>query len=258
MFFYLFGYPIHNSLSPKLHNFIFKTHNLDHRYFKFETYSLKDIFNYAIFKGASITIPFKEKVIPYINILDQASQKIGAVNTILKQDNIIYGYNTDWIGIVKPLKLINNKEWKDTKVLILGAGGTARAATYGMKFLNCHNINIYNRSIEKGVKLSLEFGCKYIQNLNQIDEIDIVISTIPASIKYTLPLKIIELKPIIFDVNYYPETTALTQQGLDFQCKIIRGIDMLIYQGIEQNRIWTQCNGDFEKIKKHLITQSGT
>jgi len=103
--------------------------------------------------------------------------------------------------------------------------------------------------------LSLKYNCNYIKQLNEIneiDEIDIVISTLPASLNYTLPNKIIKLKPIIFDVNYYPEITTLTKQGIDFGCKIIKGIDMLIYQSIEQNKIWTQNKINFDKIKNYL------
>jgi shikimate dehydrogenase len=253
MIFYLFGYPIQNSVSPKIHNFIFKEFNLEHKYYLFETNSLKDIINYAKFKGASITIPFKEKILPYINILDPASLKIGAVNTILKKENqLIYGFNTDWVGIIKPLIKINNKKWNETKVLILGAGGTSRAAIYGLQTLNCNNISIFNRTLDKAIKLAKEFKCFYIEDLNQINDIDIIISTVPASIKYTLPKEIFKFKPIIFDVNYYPETTALTQQAIYFNCKYIKGIDMLIYQAIEQNKIWTKNEMDFDKIKNYL------
>ena len=148
MHFYLFGYPIQNSISPKIHNFIFKQFNLDHKYFLFETKKLNDIVNYTKFKGASITIPFKEQIFPYINRLDPASLKIGAVNTIQKKENqLVYGYNTDWIGIIKPLININNKKWKDTSVLILGAGGTARAAIYGLKSVNCSKIYIFRNGL---------------------------------------------------------------------------------------------------------------
>lgn len=253
MHFYLFGYPIQNSISPKIHNFIFKQFNLDHKYFLFETKNINDIVNYTKFKGASITIPFKETVLPYTNILDPASLKIGAVNTIQKKENqLIYGYNTDWIGIVKPLKNINEKKWSDTKVLILGAGGTARAAIYGIKSLKCKQIYIFNRTIKKAKSLASKFKCNYVENLNQITEIDIIISTIPSEVNYTLPNEIINLKPIIFDVNYYPKTTALTQQAINFNCKYVKGIDMLIYQAIAQNKIWTKNEIDFDKIKNYL------
>lgn len=253
MIFYLFGFPIQNSISPKIHNFIFKEFNLEHQYYLFETKNINDVIKYAIFKGGSITIPFKEQVLSAINVLDVPSLKIGAVNTILKKENqLTYGYNTDWIGIIKPLIKINKKNWNQTKVLILGAGGTSRAAIYGLQTLNCNDINIFNRTLNKSQKIASKFKCSYIENLKQIENIDIVISTLPASLNYTLPEELFKSNPITFDVNYYPETTALTKQAIDFNCKYVKGIDMLIYQAIEQNKIWTKNEMDFDKIKNYL------
>jgi shikimate dehydrogenase len=253
--FFLFGNPIKKSVSPIIHNYIFTNFNLSYNYELYETNNINDVvkkINEINTIGSSITIPFKEQIIPHINILSDSAIKIGAVNTILKENSILYGYNTDWIGIIKPLKDIYSNDWKQCKVLVLGAGGTARAAIYGLQTLNCKQIYIFNRTIEKAINLSQEFNCQYLENLNQINDIDIIISTLPSSINYILPSNILKLKPIIFDVNYYPKTTALTQQGIDYGCKTIRGIDMLIYQGIEQNKIWTKNEINFSKIKSDL------
>lgn len=167
MFFYLFGNPIKNSISHQIHNFIFNEFNLNHKYLLFEKDNLDNITNIE-FKGASITITLKEKILPIVDILDNASLKIGAVNTIFKKNSKTYGFNTDWIGIIKPLKLIHNKKWINSKVLILGAGGTARSAIYGIQSLNCNQIYIYNRTLKKAIKLADEFECNYIKTLDQI------------------------------------------------------------------------------------------
>eukprot|EP01135_Chromosphaera_perkinsii_P007194 Nk52_evm2s745 gene=Nk52_evmTU2s745 len=245
--FCLFGSPIAHSPSPVMHNAGFKKMNLPHEYGLCETVDCKkveEVIEDSSFGGANVTIPLKQAVIPLMDKLSDAAKCIGAVNTIKKVDGVITGHNTDWLGIVNPIEeLVKQVGYsKPRRGLVVGAGGTARAACYALQKLGVTYVLIYNRTYEKAVSLAREFSGEAVKDLNEIDLIDVVVCTVPATTCFELPAGLLKNKPILFDVAYKPRNTSLIRQGREAGCPVIEGIQMLIEQGKEGFRIWTGFN----------------
>jgi shikimate dehydrogenase len=150
-FLFVIGYPVEHSKSPEIHNKVLDSLGLlgDYIYAKAEIKKIEDVkklIKMDSFHGASITMPHKEKIIPYLDEISKEALFIEAVNTIVKKNNKIYGYNTDWYGVKKTLETeIPKKELKKKEVLIIGSGGAAKSIVYALKELDM-KITIFSRS----------------------------------------------------------------------------------------------------------------
>jgi len=251
--FYLFGTPIKQSLSPAMHNGAYKALLLPHEYGLAET---EDCSSYSTlladptFGGASVTIPHKESIMPMLDEISGAAKIIGAVNTIVIDENgKKIGYNTDWLGMTRPILRQLRKKSIDLNTkkgigLVAGAGGTAKAACYTINELGLE-LYITNRSPEKGKELAKSFGGKFIP-LTELDtlidamKLEVVISTVPASASFTLPSKLLSNRPVILDVVYKPARTGLIDQAINNNCPFIQGATMLLEQGMEQFELWNK------------------
>jgi len=259
--FYLFGHPISQSVSPAMHTSSYQTLNLPYTYSLNESIDVstyESIIRSDSFGGASVTIPHKETIGRYIDEVDSTAKTIGAVNTIVKRDDRLIGYNTDWIGIKKPIERLLDDE-VDGIAIVIGAGGTARAACYAVNQLNLQLV-IYNRSPDKAIELANQFNGKYydindIANASIIDpkRIKVIISTIPSKAEFTVPNELLAYKPIVFDVVYKPARTKLLQQALDHHCQIIQGATMLLEQGIQQFELWHQRKAPRNEMKSAVF-----
>jgi pentafunctional AROM polypeptide len=257
--FFLFGTPISSSPSPTLHNVAFTKLQLPHTYGLCET----DDVNVLLAKiseeqagGGSVTIPLKEKVIPHMDELTPAAVRIGAVNTIIVERNRgparwTIGDNTDWIGVMAPIKRNSpaDTDWSTATALVVGAGGTSRAVVYGLQKLGCAKIIVYNRTAERAVELADSLGCDVCPSLDAAPTVQIVVSTITASVGFTLPPAVLESKPIVFDVNYKPAETPLMAQAKAARCIVIGGIEMLIAQGLQQCELWTMGAAPADEVR---------
>ena len=256
--YYLFGSPIQRSLSPCIHQTGFDYYHLPYKYELCETNDVsfaQKIMNQSDFGGASVSIPLKQDVFELLisdakNRVSDSAKKIGAVNTVTKlQDGTFYGDNTDWIAIHK---LLSEKMVTEGSALIIGAGGTARAALYALTQMEyVQVIYLYNpRTPEKANHLASTYNNPTIipvtsDAVNKLKQICIVINTLPSSIHFTLDNLFFENisssndSSILLDANYVPYQTALIKQAQQYNWRIIYGIDMLIEQGLEQFQIWT-------------------
>ena len=160
----IIGYPIEHTLSPLMHNIAIKHLGLDYIYLPFEV--KKENIAIAVgglkglgIKGINVTIPHKESVIPYLDALDDNAKFIGAVNTIKLEDDKLKGYNTDGLGFLKSLKIDAQENAKGKNIIILGAGGAARAIAVQMALEDAKSIIIANRTVERGKELA-----KYISS----------------------------------------------------------------------------------------------
>ena len=256
--FYLFGTPIQQSLSPCIHQTGFDYFYLPYKYEKFETDDVlvvQNVIKRPNFGGASITIPLKENIYALLvsdtnNTVSNSAKKIGAVNTINKLENgKIYGDNTDWKAIYK---LITEQIYTRGSALVIGAGGTARAVLYALSEIdNVELVYLYNpRNLEKATSLTRTYDNHKILSVaaagvNELNNICLVINTLPSSINFTLDDRFFEKNSssrhvsILLDTNYIPYQTALIKQAQQYNWRIIYGIDMLIEQGLEQFQIWT-------------------
>ena len=172
------GYPCAHSKGPHLFNALFDHYGLDYHYTWFEDPELDEILSVARHldvKGLSVTIPFKQEIIPLIDEVEEhAAQQIGAVNTVIFSCGTARGYNTDWIGVRKPLV-----DLKGSKAVLLGAGGAAAGAAFALVDLDM-DVTILNRTPAKAKVLAERFGCKWGE-LADFDAIkpDVVVNSTP-------------------------------------------------------------------------------
>ena len=244
--FALFGNPVGHSLSPLMHNATFKRMKVDAHYVPFCVENLEDAvrgIRGLNIRGVSITIPFKTAVMAYLDAVDESSLRIGAVNTILNDNNgRLKGYNTDWVGLIRDLE--ESLEVRGKTFAILGAGGAARAAVFGLLKEGGIPI-IVNRTIEKGQEMAREFGCPFYP-LSEIEKIkaDCLINTTPVGM---VPDR--EKSPVgreslmnfrwVMDIIYNPLKTKLLRDAKEAGCIALTGVGMFVHQGAEQIRIWT-------------------
>ncbi len=244
--FALFGNPVGHSLSPLMHNATFTEMKVDAHYVPFCVENLEDavrgIRGFNI-RGVSVTIPFKTAVMPYLDALDESSLEIGAVNTILNDSNGgLKGYNTDWLGLIRDLE--ESLEIRGKTFAILGAGGAARAAVFGLLREGGIPI-IVNRTIEKGQEMAREFGCQF-SPLSEIEKIkaDCLINTTPVGMapdreKSPLGRESLVNFRWVMDIIYNPLKTRLLRDAEEAGCSVLTGVGMFVHQGAEQIKIWT-------------------
>lgn len=252
--FHIFGSPVGRSPSPFMHNNGFKWLGLPYHYTRVDTADPEECMKYIndpCFGGASVTIPLKEKLLSHMDSVSEAVTKIGAMNTITRtSDGRLLGDNTDWIGICEPLRsAMTAFDLGDSVAVVVGAGGTARAALYALNQLGISGRRLYvhnPRTPEKADALASEFSCSSLSSIDTLGGADtnlcLILSTLPGSAGFTVNPSLLcrSPKPVMFDVSYLPfEGTALCQQAEAEGCQLIRGIDMLIAQGLQQSAIWT-------------------
>jgi len=154
----LIGENIENSLSPLFHNQIILKHSVNFCYLPFQVAetdlgeAIQGIRALNV-RGVNITFPYKEKVIEFLDEVEESARRIGAVNTIVNNKGILTGYNTDVIGFKKSLQDNGKFVIKEKKAVILGAGGAARAVTYSLLEEGIEEISIFNRTLEKAKKI---------------------------------------------------------------------------------------------------------
>lgn len=255
------GDPVEHSLSPKIHNAGYEALNIDDQFVYVACHvNVNEIENFIKgiramkIRGISCTIPHKIAVMPYLDEIDKVAKKIGAVNTIVNQNNKLVGYNTDWLGILTPLEKMTTLNGKT--VAIIGAGGAARAAAYAVTSKGA-KVTIYNRTFEKAKELAEEFGgiAFGIDDLENIVNADIVINTTSVGLKNKnktiLPKEFISKNQIIFDAVYGDETQLL-KDAKEKGAMTIAGIEMLLYQGVEQFKLYTGHDAPIDVMRKVL------
>jgi shikimate dehydrogenase len=239
------GRPIGHSLSPVMHNAAFSAKGINAVYLASETEDLEGAvrgLRALNIKGASVTIPFKSQIIPYLDEIDPLARRIGAINTIVNGKGRLAGYNTDASGALRALEGSISLSGKDC--LIIGAGGTARAIGTALKDKGV-NIWIANRSPERGNSLAASLECPFIQ-LNDLGDIqaDLMIQTTPVGMYPEIdlcpvPEHILKKGSVVMDVIYNPIETKLLRLAKRNGCHTINGLHMFVFQGAEQFRMWT-------------------
>lgn len=267
--FCLLGNPISKSPSPAMHNAAFQHCLLPHTYSLLETEDVLDLKakyldqNADSFGGCSVTIPHKQAVIPLLHRVSPSVDAIGAVNTVVVEREAgtgllrWVGHNTDWKGIVKPIaqrlretgRGVTDAEGRPRVALVVGGGGTALAAAYGMTSLGLRLL-VFNRTPSKAQDVAVRFGGTVLDVLTpesileatggQQGGVDVVVSTIPSTAGFLLPPTLLREQPVVMDVAYRPAETALLAQAREAGCPFVQGAEMLIAQGLEQFQLWTK------------------
>ncbi len=236
----IIGYPLDYTLSPVMHNAAIKHLGICATYGVYPVKSVKDGVELLSKKldGVSVTIPHKESIVPFLHKMDGDAERIGAVNTVVKKGGRLMGYNTDWIGFLKALE--EKTEVSRKKVLILGAGGAARAAAYAVKKAGGH-FTVSSRTFERAKKLALDLGGDAISWEERVRwEGDIVVNATPLGMKGELPFPKEWVTPsmIFMDMVYTPRLTPLIKEAMKKGARWVEGLRMLLFQGVEQFKIF--------------------
>ncbi|MFA6332295.1 MAG: shikimate dehydrogenase, partial [Methanoregula sp.] len=249
------GYPCAHSKGPHLFNALFAEYRLNNFYTFFEDTDIGRIMHLARaldVKGLSVTIPFKQDVMEYLDEVDEhAAQQIGAVNTVVFACGEAIGYNTDWLGVRKPLVHL-----KGAKAVLLGAGGVASAAAYALLDLGM-DVTILNRTPANAKDLAQRAGCRWAA-WDTFDAIhpDLVVNATPLGMEPDTrsPLAGRQLYPdlTVFDLVYTPPVTPLIERAQATGCKTITGTDLFVEQAKEQFYLWFGIDIPTENLRKYI------
>jgi len=272
---YLIGYPIMHSMSAVMHNTAFKALGLDYL-FKFAEVEERDLEDFiesylrsSETRGASVTIPYKIQIMNYLDELDVIAKNCGSVNTVVNDGGLLKGYNTDGVGALRSLRE-SYGSLEGVKVLIIGAGGASRAICYHLS-LHAKELIIANRTINTAESLAKSLTgnpkCKSkisVKPLNDlgksISNVDILINTTPIGMYPhvdSTPLEAESLKRdlLVFDIVYNPPKTRLLRDAESVGARTLSGVDMLVYQGSEAFRLWTDLEAP-EKLMKLEVNRA--
>ena len=256
------------SVAEKPGKFGITVHNAGYRAlglnFMYKTFAINDIKGAIIgvrslgIRGCSVSMPFKEKVIPFLDRLDPLAKKIGAVNTIVNDNGQLIGYNTDVIAVEKSLKPLQIKNDKD--IIIFGAGGVSRAILVALKNLKLKNITVANRTTRKGERLAKEFNVNFIQwskRENVKAEVLINATSIgmfPNIFSSPISKNKIKNSQIVMDVVATPPKTKLIKIA-NKQGKItVDGLKLSLYQAFTQFKLYTGRNPPIQVMQKAATT----
>lgn len=244
------------SISDRSHNHLIQESKLDAVYIKMKVKKeeLPDFFYFAKklgLRGLSVTIPLKESVLEYLDRIEPQAEAMGAVNTLHFDQSKIEGYNTDGKGALKAIEEIIEVEGK--KVVIIGAGGSAKAIAYKI----CQSggdVTILNRDVDKAEEVAKEFNCigKGLDHMSVCykNGYDLIINCTPISLPidpdHILP------KSTVMDIKTKPRDTLFLQHAKEKNCSIIYGYQMFVEQAVEQFSIWFKENINPGKSKKIL------
>ena len=266
--FAVIGDPIDHSLSPNIHSAAFRELNLDSSYIgyripKGELESGIEGLKKIKITGFNVTIPHKIEMMKYLDKMDESCSVIGAVNTVVNNEGVLKGYNTDMDGFLEPLKK-RDIQIKGKKILLIGAGGAARAIIAGMAKEKAERVDIANRTIENAIKLSefaTEIGLKtntkkIIETDENIENYDMIINSTSIGLKNEsspISFEKISQGTIIYDIVYAPMNTDFIKKAKDKQLEVIYGYEMLLGQAIRAFEIWHEMKAPYNAMKKALL-----
>ena len=249
------GNPIEHSLSPKLHNYWFKKKNLIANYEK-EKLSDNQLENFVKkikdkqINGANVTVPFKEKIIPFVDELSEEAKEANSVNTIYLSGSKIKGHNTDILGFYLSLKNPDTK-FRNNSALILGAGGVTASIIIALKRLGLKKIFICNRTKEKAIKLKDRFKFIEILDWGEAIKSDIIINSTSLGLNKNdtidFNLDNFDKSSIFYDVIYKPAETNFLKNAKRKGCEVQNGLMMFIYQAAESFKIWHNIEPAIDK-----------
>ncbi len=272
----LIGDPVEHTMSPAMHNAAFEKMGIDYLYVPFRVKS-EDL-SKAIegmralnMKGLNVTVPHKVAVLQLLDKLDPLAEKIGAVNTIVNDDGVLTGYNTDAAGFLQAL-VERGTEPEGKNIVILGAGGASRAISFILVDRGA-NLVILNRllEIDWAVELANRISQTFSKNvkalelnkdnlINVLKEADILVNATSVGMSPNTnetPVTADLLKPglIVYDIVYNPVKTKLLKEAEAAGAETIGGIDMLVWQGALAFEKWTGLKAPVELMRKEAIKQ---
>jgi len=270
--FYVIGQPIGHSMSPTMHNEWFESNNLSGHYSAKEV-GITDLESVigefrSTVKGFNVTAPLKVEIMKFLDVIDPLAKNIGAVNTVINQDGLLYGKNTDGIGYCRGLSLVLKNPIEQEHILIIGAGGAARAILYSLLHLGVKHISITNRTLENvhellDGKLFNDVKVISISDAEEnLEDYSLVIQTTSLGMKpyedqVPLSLHNLSSNTIVSDLIYSPFKTAFLKEAEKRNAIIQNGLPMFIYQGALAFQEWTGIFPNTIDAYKILETKLG-
>ncbi len=269
----IFGYPLGHTISPAIQNRALDHYGLKSIYFAFECppsrfqFLMRNLKSFVL-SGFNVTVPHKEKVVRFLNGLSPEAKILGAVNTVHKQGKKWVGYNTDLHGFLKGLEEVGFSP-KRKRAVILGAGGSARAAVYGLAKSGISAVTIFNRTPARAKKLVSGFKKKFpgidwtvnsmgVRKLKEaLSHADLLVNTTKVGLKAQDPLLVPKSafpkrKIFVYDLIYKPKQTKLLKLAARLGHKVLNGEVMLLHQGARAFEIWTGKRAPVGEMKKAL------
>jgi len=258
----IIGWPLGHTLSPALHNWGFERLGLDAEYQAWPTRPddlaafIGRVRGQSI-RGVSVTIPHKRAVMPLLDRLTDRARAVGAVNTLFWRDGLLWGENTDVVGLAAPLKALG--KLPDT-AMVLGAGGAARAAVAALRELGVPDILVANRTPDKARALARDLSARAVAWERRMDQgARLVCNTTPLGMAGDL----IDATPwdahcfgpgmIAYDIVYNPLRTRFLREAEAAGCVTVSGLEMFLHQGLAQFRLWTGRDLDEAEARTLLL-----
>jgi 3-dehydroquinate dehydratase/shikimate dehydrogenase len=247
------GDPVAHSLSPVIMNAALRRENVNGVYLALHAKTLKDLLacvREIPLHGLSITMPYKEAILEQLDNTDAHTRKVGACNTVVRaQDGKLYGFNTDTAGVIRPLEKRITLE--NAKILVIGAGGAARAAVFALKERGAE-VWILNRSAASAQKLARQAKARTTKraDLKKL-QFDVIINATPVGMgnSHESPLNENEINArYVFDMIYDPAETRFMKLALARGAQVIPGIEMFVHQAARQFEIWTGKPAPFDDM----------
>jgi len=243
----LIGDPVEHSLSPLIHNAGYQALGINYIYLSFRVKDIKraieGIRGLGI-RGASITMPHKTSAIKYLDKVDPLAKEIGAINTIVNDEGVLTGFNTDGNGALQALEEVTTLGGK--KTILVGSGGAASAIAVGLK-KNGVKLVVLNRTEDKARRLAKQVNAEDFGNLGKLVEIssaDILINATsvgmwPKTDQSIIPKNLLHNRLTVFDTVYNPKETKLLTEAREKGCAIVYGYKMFLYQAAMQFELFT-------------------
>ena len=270
----LIGDPVEHSMSPAMHNAAFREMGLDYLYatFRVDAANIEKAIagmRALNFRGLNVTIPHKVAVLPLVDRLDPLAEKIEAVNTIVNDNGVLTGYNTDATGFLQPL-LESGFEPQGKNIVIVGAGGASRAVSFiladrGAKLVILNRKQELDWAVELAGRITRNFGGTVPaleltdENLKQsLENADIMVNVTSLGMSPNIENSAVKkelIKPglIVYDVVYNPVKTRLLREAEEAGATIIGGIDMLAWQGAIAFELWTGQKAPLKLMREQAI-----
>jgi shikimate dehydrogenase len=267
------GDPIEHTLSPIMHNAAFNALKLDYTFlaFKVKPAELENAVNgmrALNIRGLNVTMPHKSTVMNFLDRTDLSAQIVNSVNTVLNKEGKLFGFNTDGVGALKALRE-NGVELKGRKVLLLGAGGAARAIAYAMA-KESDELAVLNRTpkqaqalaklLEKTANKKIGSGALSPKEIQQnLQDSDILINATSIGMKPKADESLVSPKLLrpdlaVMDIVYNPIETKLAKDAKAAGAKVVSGVEMLIYQGAASFEIWTGKSAPVEVMRQAALS----
>ncbi len=267
----VFGHPVAHSLSPRMHNAAFRAQNVDMVYVAFDVHP--DRLGQAVeglrafgMRGANVTLPHKEEVVPLLDVVAPTAARLGAVNTIVNDQGSLIGHNTDVAGFLAALHKVRPQGAQGLRCLVVGAGGAARAVVAALIEDGAAETWIHNRTRQRAVDLCESahiWGASRCEVVDAADlrvvaeGVDLLVNATSVGLSPTVkesavPVDIVNSRHLVLDVVYGLSPTALVATATARGAVALDGREMLVMQAADSHRLWTGLEPPLQAMRESL------